>query len=124
MQIHSNAILERFETTENQQLPFRFALMHIIDFNDVYTIDQDSHMSKIEQIPFEAEFSMLVSMRMKLVRLVNTRPDIVFEISQIVQITQSMYEKYITKHWKRENKAIANVRDNDAIIRIPKHDCN
>ena len=50
-------------------------------------------MSKIEQITFDAELSKFSSMRIILERLANTIPYIVFEISQIIQVTRAMYEK-------------------------------
>ena len=63
-------------------------------------------------------------MRMKSAWLAKTRPDIVFEISQISQVAQAMYEKDISKHWKRLNKAVKYVHDHKASIRIPKLDWN
>ena len=89
--IHSNATLERSETTGNQQEPFSFALMHINESDNVYHIDQDLHMNKIEQIPSDAEFSKFPSMRMKLAWLPYTGPDIAPEISQIARVTRSKY---------------------------------
>ena len=62
-------------------------------------------MSKIEQIPYEAEFSTFALMRMKLAWQANTRPDIVFKISQIAEVARAIYEKDVSKHCKRLNKA-------------------
>ena len=70
----------------------------------MYLIDQDFYMSKIEQILSDAEFSKFASMRIKLAWLPNTKPDIVFEISQIAQISQGIYEKHTSKHFKRLKK--------------------
>ena len=55
----------------------------------------------IEQIPSNAEFSKFASMIMILVWLENTRPDTVFEISQIARVTRAMHEKDISEHCKR-----------------------
>ena len=65
-QTHADATFERFETTGNQQAPFTFAGMHITESDNIYHIDLDFYMSKIEQIPSDAEFSTFASMRMKL----------------------------------------------------------
>ena len=67
--------------------------MHITESDNMYHIDQDLYMNKIEQIPSNAEFSKFASMKMKLVWLANTRPNKVLEISQISQVTRTMYEK-------------------------------
>ena len=108
---NSDDTLERFETTGNQQAPFKFAGMHITESDNMYHINQDFYESKIEQVPSDAEFSKFVSMEMRLEWLANTRPDIVFKISQIAQVTRAMYEKDISKHCKRLNKATKYVHD-------------
>ena len=64
--ILSNDTFKWFEATENQQTRFTFAKMHIIESENLYHIDQDFYVSKIEQIPSDAEFSQFASMRMKL----------------------------------------------------------
>ena len=79
-QTHSDVTLERFETTGNKQAQFAFARMYITDSENMYHIDQDFYINKIEQIPSNTAFSKFVFMRMKLAWLANTRPDIVFEI--------------------------------------------
>ena len=117
---HSDTTHERFETTGNQQALFTFTGMHITESDNMCHIDQDFYMSKIEQIPSNAEFSKFASMRMKLAWLANTRPDIVLEISQIEQVTRAMYENDISTHCKRLNKAIKYVHDHNASIPIPK----
>ena len=53
-----------------------------------------------------------------------TRPDIVFEISQIAQKTGAMYEKDISKHCKRLSRAIEYVHDHKVYISIPRLNCN
>ena len=65
-QTHSDVTVEQFGTTENQQKPFTFAGMHITESENMYHIDRDFCMSKIEQIPSNAEFCKFASMRMKL----------------------------------------------------------
>ena len=118
-QTHSDATLERFETTGNQQEPFAFAWMHITESHNVYNIEQDFYMSKIEQIPPNAEFSKFASLRMKLAWVANTRPDAIFQIKQIAQANRVIYEKDITKHFKPSKKAIKNAHDHKEFILIP-----
>ena len=80
--------------------------MHITESDNMCHIDQDFYMSKIEKNLSNAAFSKFASMRMRSAWLKNTRPDIVFKISQIAQRTQAMYENEIIKHFKRLNKGI------------------
>ena len=61
-QTHSDATLERFETSGNKKAPFTFAGMHITDSENMHLIDKDLYMSKIEQIPSDAKFSKFTSM--------------------------------------------------------------
>ena len=98
--------------------------MHVVESDNMYHIDKDFYMSRIEQILSDAEFSQFTSIRMKFTWLENTIPDIVFEISQIQQVTRSMYEKEITKHCKRVNNAIKYLQDRKTSICIPKLDSN
>ena len=93
--------------------------MHITDSDNRFYIDQDFYMRKIEEILSNAEFSKFVSMGMKLAWLANTRPEIVFEFSQIAQIARDTYETDITQQGKRLNKAFKYEHDHKASIRIP-----
>ena len=123
-QTHSDATPGRFETTGNEQEPLKFAGIHIIESDNMHHIDRDFYMSKIEQITFNGEFSKFASMRMELRWLVNTRPDIVLEVSEISQVIRAIYEKDISIHCKRFNKAIKYVHDRNVSIRISKLDIN
>ena len=93
--------------------------MHITESGNMDHIDQGFYMRKIGQIPSNAEYSKFASFIMKLAWLTNTRPDIIFEISQIIQVTRTMNEKDITKYCKRLHKAIKYIYDQNASIRIP-----
>ena len=79
-------------------------------------------MIKIEHIYNEAELIKFTSLGMKLAYLVNSRLDLVFEISQIAQMTWTMIEQDSWKHCKRLEKAIKYVHDSRASICIPKLD--
>ena len=68
---------------------------------NMFHVDQDFYMNKIEQIPSDAELSKFASMRIKLAWVSSTGPDIVLEVSNIAQVTRSMYEKDIINHFKR-----------------------
>ena len=67
--------------------------MHINESDNIDKIFQDLNMSKIGQIPTGVLFSKFSSIIIKLAWFANSRPDIGFEISQIAQVSRSMYEK-------------------------------
>ena len=60
---------------------------------------------------------------MRLAWLPNTRPDLLFEISQLAQVTLEISEQDDRAHWKRLNKAIRYARVNVTNLRIPSLEC-
>ena len=98
--------------------------MHTIESENMYHIDQDFFMSKIGQIPSDAEFSKFGLYENETRMLCNSRHDIVFEISQITQVARPMYGMDIEKLWKRLNIAIKYVHDHKESIFIPKLEWN
>ena len=61
-------------------------------------------------------------MRMKLAWLANTRPDCLFEISQLAHVTEDMFNQKPKQILQRLNKAVAFAVDNRVSLRIPKLD--
>ena len=116
----TDATLEIFNLTGNEDPLLSFTEMNITDNEDVFQIDQYFFMTKIEQTPYDAEFYKLTSMRIKFAWLKNTRLNLAREILQTVQATRAMFHQDITKHCKLLNKAVNNAYDNKASIRIPE----
>ncbi len=58
-------------------------------------LEQNQHfyLEKLEKLPLDASFTDFRSMRMRLAWLANTRPDCVYEISQLAQVTE---ERFLT----------------------------
>ena len=54
--------------------------MHISEAEDMFYIDLDSYLIKIELIHNDTKYGEFAPRRMKLEWLANTRPDLVFEI--------------------------------------------
>ena len=92
------------DTTGDEQQQLTFSGMHITDNEGMLHIDQDFYISKIEQTPNGVELGKFASMRMRLAWIKSTRPDLVFEISQIAQVTRDIFHQYVTKHCKRLDK--------------------
>ena len=87
--IKTNEILEKLDTTGNDQAPFTFVRLRIMKFQEMLRIDQDIYLNKIKKSPNEAEFSKFSFQRMILSWHANTRPDLKFEISQKAQASSS-----------------------------------
>ena len=117
LRTYSDTTLEQSEITGNQQAPTILTRMDITESDNMSHIDQDFCMNKIEQIPSYVEFTKFVSVKMKITWLTNIRPEIVFEITQIVQLTRAMYAKDIDQYYKRLNISIKYVNEHKASIR-------
>lgn len=61
---------------------------------------------------------------MRLAWLANSRPDCLFEISQLAQVTESMFAKDRSSIIRRLNKAVTYAVDNKLSLKIPKLDRN
>ena len=83
------------------------------------TMDQSFYLKELEELSHESDFSSFRSMRMKVAWLANTRPDLLFEISQLAQITQSMFEQDAKAFLKRLNGVIRYAHKNVAHLKFP-----
>ena len=76
------------------ELPITFASLNIHrKLDSSYSIDKLLYHRKLEHLPATATFSAYRSMRMKLAWIINTRPDVAVDISQLAQITEDTYIK-------------------------------
>ena len=118
----------RFEMAEDQKLPCSFTGFSLARNKDGDIIqDQHEYLKKFERLPLTASFpqfrSMRMqfrSMRMRLAWLANTRPDCLFEIAQLAQVTEEMFSQHPKQVLQRLNKAVAFAIDNRISLRIPK----
>lgn len=58
-------------------------------------------------------------MRMRLAWLVNSRPDFLFEIAQLEQITEQMFDSDTPQLLRKMNKAIKYAADNRVCLKLP-----
>lgn len=56
-------------------------------------LEQHVYLRKLEQMPLDASFLHFKSMRIKLAWLSHTRPDCMFEIYQLVQVTEAKFKE-------------------------------
>ncbi len=77
----------RIETSSDDATPFTFAGFTVSNPRDgSLTMDQAFYLEKIECLESGCSFSEFRSTRMRVARLANTRPDMLFEISELAQV--------------------------------------
>ena len=83
---------------------------------------QKHYLHKLEHLPSDASFSAFRSMRMKLAWLAHTRPDCLFEISQLAQVTEDRFKENKVTIIKRLNRVVDFSLRNHFALKIPKLD--
>ena len=86
------------------------------------TFDQNFYRKQYEYLDNASTFPYFKSMRMKLAWLANTRADLQFEISQLAQVTQEMFNKDAMTCVKKLNAAGRYGHDNAASLQFQKLD--
>lgn len=116
---------KKFDTTEKSSIPFEFTGFNIERLNDgKLAISQNGYLRKLEELPDDADFGAFRSMRMKLAWLANSRPDVLFEIATLAQVTDAMFNADKRDCIKRLNRAIRYAVTFRIPLAIPKLDPN
>lgn len=112
---------EVFDMAEDELLPCNFTGFSLRrgTGRDIL-IDQHAYLKNLEEIPLDAKFSRFRSMRMKLAWLSNSRPDCLFQISQLAQVTENAYERNRREIIKRLNKSIAYAIKSRTTLKVRK----
>ena len=111
----------RFETSGNDEIPLTFSGFNISKISEgELAIDQAFYLKNLEQLQLETTYPDFRSMRMKVAWMANTRPDMQFKISQLVQVTQERFDKDAKAHLKRLNFIVRYAHDNVAHLKFPK----
>ncbi|CAN8072966.1 unnamed protein product [Agarophyton chilense] len=112
---------ERFDMGEEQSLPCSFTGFSLDRKPDTTIVqEQHSYLKKLEELPSDAKFSLFRSMRMKLAWLANTRPECLFQISQLAQVTETIFENDQKGVIRQLNRAVKYARQNILSLRIPR----
>ena len=110
----------KFEMADDQDLPCVFTGFSLKRSQDgTFIQDQHEYLKRLEELPADCPFKAFRSMRMKLAWLANTRPDCLFEISQLAQITEEMYEEDRRKVVRQLNRTIRYAIQNQISLQIP-----
>lgn len=113
----------RFEMAEDEILPCVFTGFSL-KRQGTNAIAQDPHdyLRKLEELSSDCSFGAFCSMRIKLAWLSNTRPDCLFEISQLAQITEDMFEADSKRVIQQLNRAVRYAIQNQVSPKIPALD--
>lgn len=111
---------ERFWVGDDEYLPCTFSGFHLEQDKDGCIVQhQNIYMQRLKALPLNATFTKFRSMRMRLEWLANARPDCLFEISQLAQVTEDRYDKERFSILRRLNMATKYTTDKRVVIEIP-----
>ena len=112
---------ERFCMGHDEHIHCEFSGFRIEkDANGVVHHSQKQYLKQLETLPLDAPISAFRSIRMKLAWLSNTHPDCMFEISQLAQVTNSMFESDKVKHIKRLNRAVKFAMNHPITLKVDR----
>lgn len=113
----------RFEMADNEKPPCTFTGFNL-SRTDEGTIElhQNTYVESLRPMPVDATWKDFASTRMKLAWLANSRPDCLFEIAQLAQITFERFSNSRKDIIKQANRAIQYAREHLVAIPFPKLD--
>ena len=119
----ANKTHERFEMSDDKELPNEFTGFQLDrDPAGTLIIKQTRYLRRLEALPTDASLRQFRSMRMRLAWLSNTRPDCLFSIAQLAQVTEDMFNKNPGALIKQMNKATTYAVKNPCGIKVNKLD--
>ena len=84
----------RFEMAEDSSLPCQFVGFRLQrGKNGTLELNQEEYVRKLRPMPTDGSYSGFASLRMKLAWLAHSRPDCMFEVSQMTQVTRERFEE-------------------------------
>ena len=87
---------------------------------DNLEINQKEYQQQLCMMPEDGSFRDFCSTRMQLAWLAHSRPDVLYEVSQLAQITVERFEEHRRDVVKRTNRIIAYAKDNTVSIKFSK----
>lgn len=112
-----------FDMKPPSSLPCDFSGFHLLrNENSIVQQSQSNYMHKLEELRHDATFTDFRSMRMKLAWLSHTRPDCLFIISQLAQITESNFINTPSTFINQLNKSTRYAKKHVIYITFPELD--
>ncbi len=116
----SNKTNRKFEMAADEELPSEFTGFIIKRQNENIFISQSHYLQKLSILPKEASFSDFRSMRMRLAWLSNSRPDCLFHISKLTQVTEKDFNSFKTDILKQINTVVEYAKEESFDLKISK----
>jgi len=110
-----------FEMAEDEFPPCTFTGFKLdVDEDGVLEVNQHEYQQKLSRMPEDGSYRDFCSKRMQLAWLAHSRPDVLYEVSQLTQVTQSRFEENRRDVIKATNRVIGFVKENAVAVRFPK----
>ena len=114
---------KRFRMGDDEQIPCEFSGLQINKgAGGMVYHSQKQYLRQLEALPLDAPLWGFLSIRTRLAWLTNTQPDCMFEISQIAQVTNSMFKESKAKQIERWNKVVNFATSNPISLKINRQD--
>ena len=113
---------KRFDMSEDARPPCTFTGFRLSRDKATLMLDQLQYTRRLRPLPSDASFSQFASVRMQLMWLSHSRPDCLFEISQLTQVTRDMFDTERKDIVKRANRVVSYAMDNPVTISFPQLD--
>ena len=120
---HCRSTGKRFEMSGTETIPCIFTgfrLSH--DSQNFIQIDQRQYIQKLRPLPEDGTYKDLASLRMQLAWLSHSRPNLLFDVSQLTQVTEDAFEEDRLRFIKQANKTVKAAFEHNVTIKFPTLD--
>lgn len=114
---------EKFDMADDKEIPCNCTGFSLSRENfECIKLAQEEYTRGLRPIPEDGDYRCFASARMKLAWLAHSRPDVLYEVSQLAQVTREYFEEERRTVIRRVNKVIAFVKSKPLAISFPKLD--
>lgn len=112
---------KKFDMAEDEKPPCTFTGFCITfdDKGEQLQLNQQAYVKKLKPLGVAATFSDFASLRMKLAWLSHSRPDVLFEVAQLAQVTFDLFKEERTAIIKRTNRTVIYAQHQSVVIKFP-----
>ena len=122
---HCLSTNNRFDMADDEILPCTFTGFRLsYDSHHSVQLDQHRYVKMLRPLPEDGTYRDLASLRMQLAWLSHSRPDLLFEVSQLTQITADVFNETPISITKQANKVVKMAHEHRVTLRFPKLDLN
>lgn len=120
---HRLSTNKKFEMADDEGFPCTFTGFRLsYDSDQAVQLDQHRYDERITPLPEDGTFKDLASLRMQLAWLSHSSPDLLFEVSQLTQVTDDVFRESPISVTKQANRAVRIAHQDQVTIKFPKLD--